>query len=47
MGGSATKLKNVKNENPITLWQIQSDLGSGSYDWRAFAAAVALTPRSA
>eukprot|EP00730_Choanoeca_flexa_P004962 TRINITY_DN11849_c0_g1_i1.p1 TRINITY_DN11849_c0_g1~~TRINITY_DN11849_c0_g1_i1.p1 ORF type:complete len:295 (+),score=78.31 TRINITY_DN11849_c0_g1_i1:148-1032(+) len=31
MGGSATKLKNVKSENPITYWQIQGDLGSGTY----------------
>eukprot|EP00045_Choanoeca_perplexa_P007163 m.63225 g.63225 ORF g.63225 m.63225 type:complete len:296 (+) comp13960_c0_seq1:186-1073(+) len=31
MGGSSSKLKNVKNENPIALWQIQSDLGAGTY----------------
>ena len=31
MGGSASKLKNVKAENPITFWQIQGDLGSGIF----------------
>ncbi|EDQ84583.1 uncharacterized protein MONBRDRAFT_30075 [Monosiga brevicollis MX1] len=31
MGLSSTKLRNIKNENPITIWQITGDLGAGTY----------------
>eukprot|EP00049_Salpingoeca_infusionum_P009934 m.168871 g.168871 ORF g.168871 m.168871 type:complete len:340 (-) comp14488_c1_seq3:667-1686(-) len=31
MGGSGSKLNGVKTDNPIKDWQIQQDLGSGSY----------------
>lgn len=31
MGGTGSKLKHVKNENPNTHWAIQGDLGAGTY----------------
>ena len=31
MGGSGSKLKHVKNENPNAHWAIQGDLGAGTY----------------